>query len=373
MTRRKRIAIAGRGLIGTAAARHAALAGHEVTLVGPAEPEDWASHEGPFASHYDEGRITRKNDARAYYVGATAAAIARYPEIEAQSGIAFFTEAGALVAGGADYMARVAANRSRFAVASDLLDAPALAARFPFFRLPEDWTGAHEPRAAGHISPRRLVAAQTEAARRAGARVVEAEVIHVSPGRLRTRHTDFEAEEVIVATGGWTDALLGREATLTVRPRTVCLAEIGAAEAARLAAMPSTVVDTGNGAYLLPPIRYPDGRSWLKIGGDWVDGTLGSAAEINAWFRGGGAAQVRDRLAAQLSDLMPGLAWERLHMAPCVTSWTASGTPEIARLAPGLTVAAGGNGAAAKCSDELGRRAFAIAAGLAETEPGAAA
>ncbi|SIO12221.1 NAD(P)/FAD-dependent oxidoreductase [Vannielia litorea] len=368
MARRKRIAIAGRGLIGAAAARHAALAGHEVTLIGPSEPETWADHPGPFASHYDEGRITRANDSRAYYVEAAMASIARYAEIEAQSGISFFTEAGALLAGAAGYMGEVAANRTRFAVASDLLDAPALARRFPFFALPSDWTGLHEASGAGHISPRRLVAAQTEAARRAGARVIDAEVIHVAPGRLRTGHTDFEAEEIIVAAGGWTDALLGRAPTLLVRPRTVALAEIGQAEAARLAAMPSAVLDTENGAYILPPIRYPDGKLWLKIGGDWQDDRLTTQSEINAWFRAGGAAAVRDRLADQLRQFLPGLAWESLRMAPCVTSWTATGTPEIARLSAGLTLATGGNGASAKCSDELGRRATAIATGLAATE-----
>ena len=54
-----RIAIIGRGLIGSAAARHLAEAGHEVVLIGPGEPANYASHPGVFGSHYDEGRITR--------------------------------------------------------------------------------------------------------------------------------------------------------------------------------------------------------------------------------------------------------------------------------------------------------------------------
>ena len=45
------IAVIGRGLIGSAAARHLALAGHKVTMIGPVEPDDKATHNGIFGSH----------------------------------------------------------------------------------------------------------------------------------------------------------------------------------------------------------------------------------------------------------------------------------------------------------------------------------
>ena len=53
------IAVIGRGLIGSAAARHLAEAGHRVVLIGPDEPTDRRTSLGPFCSHPDEGRITR--------------------------------------------------------------------------------------------------------------------------------------------------------------------------------------------------------------------------------------------------------------------------------------------------------------------------
>lgn len=362
-----RVAVVGRGLIGSAAARHLAKAGHSVTLVGPDEPEGpWAAHGGAFSSHYDEGRITRINDRRRFFAQVSAASIARYGEIEAESGIAFFTESGALIAAGRGYMEEVDRAREGIDVTFDWLDDEGLARRFPFFRFPEGCLGAHEPARAGHISPRRLVAAQTAAARRHGARIVAAEATRIAPGRVETAAGMVEADEIVVAAGGWTDTLLGRATTLTVRPRTVALYEIGPAEAERLAAMPSLVWETPNGAYLLPPIRYPDGRLWLKIGGDPVDREVRTRDEINAWFREGGSAEVRDHLTAQITGLMPGLAFESVRMAPCVTTWTGTGVPEIARLGAGLTVAAGGNGGGAKCSDELGRRAALLAV---ETEP----
>lgn len=357
-----KVAVVGRGLIGSAAARHLAKAGHEVTLIGPDEPAgDWSAHGGPFASHYDEGRITRKNDRRAFFAEASVASIARYPEIAAEGGISFFTESGALIAAGADYMADVERNATALGLTYDRLDADGLGERFPFFRFASGTLGAHERQGAGHLSPRRLVAAQTEAARRHGAQILPAEATHVAPFRVEAGGRAIFAEAVIVAAGGWSDRLLGRPPTLTVRPRTTALFEIGPAEARRLAAMPSLVWETPNGAYVLPPIRYPDGRLWLKIGGDWVDLVVRTRAEIDAWFRGGGSAEVRDLLTEQIATLIPGLAFESVRMAPCVTTWTGSGIPEIARLGPGLALAAGGNGAGAKCSDELGRRAALIA------------
>ena len=56
------IAVIGRGLIGSAAARHLAEAGHRVVLIGPDEPVDRRTSPGPFCSHPDEGRKRCAND-----------------------------------------------------------------------------------------------------------------------------------------------------------------------------------------------------------------------------------------------------------------------------------------------------------------------
>lgn len=355
-----KVAVVGRGLIGSAAARHLAKAGHETLLIGPDEPQDWASHGGVFASHYDEGRITRKNDRRAFFARVSTASIARYAEIEAESGISFFTPCGALIAAGKGYMAEVDTASEGLGIHDERLEPDALARKFPFFHFPPEHHGAYEPAEAGHISPRRLVAAQCRAAERHGARIIPCEARSVDGARVVTAEGTHTCDEVLVAAGGWSDLILSRPPKLTVRPRTVALFEIGPSEAARLATMPSLVFESENGAYVLPPIRYPDGKLWLKIGGDPEDRECRTYEELNAWFRTGGDPHVADYLTRQISALIPGLRYEQVRMAACVTSWTETGLPEIRRLGPGLSVATGGNGAGAKCSDELGRLASEV-------------
>ncbi|MGR3512514.1 MAG: NAD(P)/FAD-dependent oxidoreductase [Paracoccaceae bacterium] len=357
-----KIAVVGAGLIGSAAARHLAKAGHDVTLIGPGEPADFSTHPGSFASHYDEGRITRMNDRKPFFARASVASIRRYGEIEAESGIPFFTPCGALMAGSDTAMAAIEAATDGLDVVCDHLDPGALDDRFPYLSLPDGYSGKYEPSDAGHISPRNLVAAQQEAARRHGAKRLSEEARDVSAGRVTTESETLHADEVIVAAGGWTDDLLGRQA-LDVYARTVALHEIGAAEAERLKTMPSLVMESHDDIYILPPLRYPDGKLWLKLGGDPTDDLLEDKAAINDWYRSGGNAERGDYLTERIKGIIPGLAFEDRYHKPCVTTWSKDRLPDIRRLAPGLIVAAAGNGAGAKCSDELGRMAAAVATG----------
>ena len=358
------IAVIGRGLWGAAAARHLAMAGEDVTLIGPPEPRNKRSHAGVFGSHYDEGRITRKNALDEYWVGVSTAAIDRYSEIERQSGIRFYTETGAVMAGGEGFMARVDVGRLKHNVPCDVLDHQELAQRFPFFRFPAHFTGYHEPTRAGHVSPRNLVAAQTKAAQTFNAKLVEETVTgldergdHVEVTTLQGRH---RFDHVLVAAGYNTDTVLARPPKLDVYARTVAFFEVSEAEAARLSAMPTLVYDTPEDPYLLPPIRYPDGKLYIKLGGDPEDVPLVTETDIRDWFQAGGNAQVRDHLHAMIRTLMPELDILAVSMEACVTSWTQDRLPEIARLSDRLVVCTGGNGAGAKCSDEIGRRGAAL-------------
>lgn len=373
-----RIAVIGRGLIGSAAARHLARAGHTVTLIGPDEPEQKATHQGVFASHYDEGRITRGLDPAPFWSRVSRASIARYREIEAASGIRFYAERGVVMAGpeASAPMERIAKVAAHDGTPHDRLDDAALADRFGYFSFPAGTTAFHQTQQAGFISPRRLVAAQGVAATRAGAHLLrdraEAVETHAQGVTIRTQAGEIRADRALIAAGGYTNTLLTEALPLTVMARTVALFQVDEGAATHLAAMPPLIYlhAHGDGPYLLPPIRYPDGRLYLKMGGDPVDRALGSGAEISDWFRSGGDPQVAASLEAQLRDRMPDLAIQNVSHMACVTTFTPEDEARIERVSDRVGVATAGCGRGAKCSDELGRLgACLITDGMLEDTP----
>jgi sarcosine oxidase len=365
------IAVIGAGMIGAAAARHLAQAGHEVALIGPPEPQDKSSHQGVFGSHYDEGRITRALDPWPFWSRVSRASIARYAAIEAQSGIRFFHPTGTVMAGAKDspYIRRLCDVQQDQQLACDRLEGATLVARLPFFRFDEGTLALHETQGAGHINPRALVRAQIRLAEMAGARHLPETVLGLDDSatgvHIRTDHGDVMADQVLVAAGGFANMILPEPLPLTVYARTVVMLELDAAEAARLAAMPSLIwlEPDGNDPYLLPPIRYPDGRIYLKMGGDVVDVVLRDTQEITDWFRSGGNPAVGRMLESQVRARMPGLRVQSTHVQPCVTTFTPQNIPALERLGSRLSVAVGGCGRAAKCSDELGRLGAELALG----------
>lgn len=364
-------AVVGRGLTGAAAARHLAEQVGGVILIGPDEPTDRARHDGVFASHYDEGRITRTIDPDENWARFANRSIARYRDTEARSGISFFAERGCLISGlktgrSLHYMTDIREAAERLGIAYDRLDDAGLEARFPYFRFPSGSDAVFEPRGAGHVSPRNLVAAQTRLAELAGASVLRQRVdaIRQKDGHAEIVTADgatVTAAKVLVAAGGFTNrpGLLPEPLDLKVYGRTVTFFEVDEAEAARLAAMPSLIFEPEDimlGVYMLPAIRYPNGRYYLKIGGDTVDIPLETEADVRNWFKTPGDADAREHLIRNMGDLVPGLAIRGVHTESCVTSYTPTGYPAIGWTAsPSVAVMAGGCGAAAKSSDEIGR------------------
>jgi sarcosine oxidase len=153
---------------------------------------------------------------------------------------------------------------------------------------------------------------------------------------------------------------------MRVYQRTVAFAEVSEAEAARLSDMPSLIwVPEGDPTdrYLLPPIRYADGRLYIKIGGELTSPEAIDGAALNAWFKTSGGAEAGASLLADLVALMPDLRIERTATAPCAVTFTRTDYPYIARLDDRVTLLTGGNGSAAKCADELGRLGSVAALG----------
>lgn len=358
-----KLAVIGRGLIGSAAARHLSKMGHAVALIGPDEPADFSRHGGVFGSHYDEGRITRSFDPEPFWRQMNSAAISRYGEISAESGVEFYREVGALHVGDGQTtdVASVGKTCAEDGIRCEAYGDTGLAERFPFLRSTRGMQGYFEPRNAGYISPRRLVRAQTIAAERSGARIIDEPALGISESgsgvTIRTRSGSVEAERVLVAAGGHTQSLLGRSLGFTVYARTAALFRLGAAEVQRLAGMPSMrcLGPRGENPYILPPILYPDGQTWLKLGGDPVDLPLESEADIKDWFRSGGSIHVADGLQRQILERIRDLNFEERRVVPCMTTFGKTSLPCIGPLSERVAVAFGCYGKSAKCSDELGR------------------
>lgn len=356
--------------MGAAAARYLALQGEGVAVIGPDEPTDWSNHHGVFASHYDEARITRTIDSDPIWARLANRSIARYGEIAAESGIDFYSEVGCLIVGpkrgGQDpYVGQVEAAARELGVAVEMLSDAALKSRFRYFDFGSDCEGVYEEKNAGYVNPRRLVGAQSLLAEKAGARVIRRTAVSVrEEGGLAIVTTDdgavYTAERVLVAAGGFSinENLVPRPLDLKVYGRTVAFFEIPDEDLAAYSGMPSLIHqpdDPTDHIYLLPPVRYPDGKTYLKIGGDPDDLQLETEPEIRAWFRRGGRLTTRDHLRRIISDLVPTLADAPLSMAACVTSFTPENYPAIGFASDRIAVLTGGCGAAAKSSDEIGR------------------
>jgi sarcosine oxidase len=371
MTDRVDFAVLGGGMMGAPCARYLAEAGHSVALVAAPEPAPGAP--GPFGSHFDAARITRRVASDPDWSLASRRSIARYRDLEARSGRTIFRETGALMAGPEDGPL-TGFTRGFLACARGLDDPPEVldpdaVRERTGLALPEGSRATLETRAAGWLDPRAMRAAQQALARAAGAR------LHAAPATARegtevtlADGTRLSAGHVVVATGphAASDGLLPGRPKMTVWARTVAFARLTEAEGTRLAALPSAIwVPDGwdHDLYMLPPVRYPDGNLYLKIGGQKDGPTIGSGEEMAAWFHGPGDAEVGARLMAEMRRVLPGLAVEAERTGPCAVVWSETGFPYIDAAGPGVTVVCGGNGAAAKCGDELGRLGALVAMG----------
>lgn len=358
------VVVVGGGLIGSAASRHLTEAGHNVVVVASTEPADWARHDGPFASHYDSGRITRIMSADPVWAELAARSAARYRDIEQRSGISFYTPCG-LAWLGTDIATAVnnAAARggeARMVTADFMLATTGI-------RIPDidGMTCAIERAPAGVVDPRQMAAAQLKLAEMAGATVIR----HAATGVQATGHGvsvtgafgSIRADRALVATGAYSADSVGVDLGLDRQLRTTVRIDMGPAPD-----MPSVIADQVEHAYMNdmysnPPVRYPDGSLLFKIGCEIIDPPRAeSAADITRWFHSNGDPEEAAALVATTRQIFPGAAVRSWHAVPCVITRTRSKYPSIGWVGDNVAVAVGGNGSSAKSSDELGRLASTL-------------
>jgi sarcosine oxidase len=365
------VAVIGRGLIGSAAARHLVEGGLSVALIGPSEPQDRLTSPGPFSSHGDEGRITRIAGRTMVWSELAARSIARYREIERRSEVPFHTSRGLVVSVPEvdDWIDAGLINGSNIRKVSG-----AQVEANTGLRVSGSHPIAFEGPPAGWINPRRLVMAQTRLTEVAGGTVVDDVATSIEPVgqiyEIRGRAGSIRAGRVLVATGAFGRDLLGVELDVQRRPRTVLLAEME--ERSKLPAL--ILADPADHrlveVYLVPPVRYPDGRTFLKIGGTLrTDPRLPGETDLLDWFHSDGDRVEAEALENSLRALLPGTELGLLSTFPCVVTGTPSGHPYLGWVDEGIAVAIGGNGSAAKSSDELGRLAASLFSPDGWTDP----
>ncbi|MFT7647899.1 MAG: sarcosine oxidase [Candidatus Poriferisodalaceae bacterium] len=371
-------------MIGASAARHLAEHGASVAVVGPTAPGGRYG-DGPFSSHHDEGRITRVTARDAVWATLAARSMARYGDIERRSGIHFHRGAG-LVSDTpfSETSARIAQG---LGAPAELVSRAAVLARFGI-ALPGDQDGqvVWEPGPAGLVNPRSLVAAQTALAGLAGANVVDGQVQTIESvvggWRVSGPWGQTTGRRLLLATGAYGTAMggLSDNIALVRRLRTILIAELEDTTPSG-AALPSLILDNPvhpslDGIYWVPPVRYPDGRVCLKIGGDSVPAVTSDPSGFAEWFASEGDPNEAAALAATLEALLPGSDLRSVTTRPCVVTYSESGLPIVDNVPLGpaghiATVALAGCGAAAKSCDEIGRLAASTALGADIGAPGA--
>ncbi len=366
--------VIGKGLIGAAAARYLSAHSSATAVIGPDEPQDWSSHSGVFASHYDQGRITRQLAPDPVWAALAQRSIAQYHEIEARSGVNFYMPGPVLYVAPQQridvQLAPLTAAAKQNNLPVKLLSAAEITAVYPELQFPLDSVALLEPPPAGAINPRALIQAQLAIAARQGAAILRETVTRVEPAAAgvvvhSANGGVYRAQRVLVAAGAFSNCfdLLPRPLDLRIKTETIILAELSPGEAARLKKMPVIIYDITSpvltGIYLLPPLRYPNGRIYLKMGCDTTADQWPAALEaMRAWMIAGDSDVLLPAMRTALQNMLPGLSARAYKTSRCLVTYTRHRRPYIDAIIPDqLVVAAGGNGSGAKSSDAIGKLA----------------
>ncbi|GFT31241.1 monomeric sarcosine oxidase [Nephila pilipes] len=369
------LCVIGGGMFGSSAARYAsANVALKVCLIGPNEPtpEEFVTRE-IFGAHYDEARITRVLDDTPACQVLSKNSIESYKELKKLSGIDFHSPVGCIFMGPKDgaFMLKYLENSAIHNVpVVDLSDRETFEKRFPFLKLNYNECVLLDDNGGGHISPRKFVSAQKKVAYMQGCDIIDsvvcsAEILKDGIHEVRTESKGIiKAKRLLIATGAFAnlkefDVL--KPLVLKRCKTTAVMLKITENEALRLSSMPAVIkrgCKTDLGAYILPPVKYPDGNYYMKIGGsfDYETGEeLKTLDDLRKWYLSDGDERMTDILVNFINELIPGLKFTDLSRMTCVTCCTPSGLPYVDRVSPTVTVAVSGNGKGAKFSDEIGK------------------
>ena len=362
--------IIGKGLIGSATAKHLSLTERNLAIIGPDEPSD-PEQALVFASHYDSGRVQRligHNDAMTRL---NLLSVNHYPWLEAESGIKFHRGAGCLYVnpdGLDDYLKEAPAKAKQFGIkASFYNNGKELADGFPEFKFPTTSAGMLESSPSGYINPLLLIKAQLSVFEKNGGSVFRDTVTALKfvNGRaeVTTLTNKYQAKKIILAAGAFSNflGLLEQRLDLTTKSEVVVLARVSKEEALRLVALTSLLYEIDapdfEGIYSIQPIQYPDGNFYLKMGCNLPEDIFfgSEVKEVQHWFRSGDSDRHLTKMKEALMTFMPNLKIEGCLSKRCILPRTKKHeNPYIGQVHERLYVTAG-NGWSAMCSDGAGK------------------
>lgn len=368
------VAVVGAGPIGSATARHLADRGVSVLVVGPDEPATFEDHQGVWAGYYDQGRLAHVLEVPLVTSLLATRSLRRFAELRERSGVEFTSPTQSLSvlpdvadgAPGAEWFDRdrLLRNAEDLGVSVSALSEDDLRSDYPRLSFAPGHVGVVQ-RDAHILNPRELVRAELAVAVAAGATLVRDEVASLDrqgdDAVLTGRSGEvWRADRVVMATGAATNmtGLLPRPLQMQTFGATVVLVEVDDPSAVDMPAMMYLkFVDgrLGFGGIVMSPLRYPDGKWYIKVSGNSLLGNpLATADEIATWVRTGGRQEDIDDTMALLAELMPGQEFGPAHTRPCLVCETPSGLPVIDRVDDRTVIAIEGE-RGAMAADEIGR------------------
>ena len=365
--------VIGKGLMGAAAARYLSQVSNNVAVIGPDEPANPATHTGIYGAHYDQARIiSQLINREPIWAAFSHTTLTQMTHLEAALGESIYQPVGTVSvkpeAPTAEHLQQIDMHAARFGADYRVLDHAAQQATFPMLNFPANCTMLWEKAPAGYLNPRKLLAGQLAAAQQNHATIIRsiATAVHAKADHVEV-HTQegtvYQAQRVLIATGAFSNCfeLFARPLALRLKGEYVVMGEVPTQEVQRLGPMPTISYqiesDTLADLYMFPPVQYPNGKYYIKLGANTTaDCYVETLEEINAWYRTGNSdamlAVMRDTVCTLVPDLQAA-AWQTNR---CVITRTAHAKPYIDIVQPGRIYAAvGGNGTSAQASDGIGQ------------------
>ncbi|XP_042912375.1 uncharacterized protein [Parasteatoda tepidariorum] len=328
-----------------------------------------------FSSHYDEGRIVSGDPTNHNLNVLLEESVQKFHVLEEEYGKKLFNNTGCLYLYSCEDESALKILSEINSGESQLLDISSkslFSKEFPYMKF-DSYKYAFFDTTSGHVSPREIIKAEKLVAEKNGCHIIDdivkdiKEVDHQLIEIITESQRLIRTNKLLICAGAFTNFIpifASRELNITVNKETYILIRISKEEAGRLSTMPTMDVFFESceeqphlyGAYILPPIKYPDGKYYLKIGhkGSIVNSELKNLKEIKNWYNCSGEKYISEHYSKIIQDLFPDLKFEEMLPKTCVTCSNPSELPYIDNISPNIIVAAVGNGSGVMMCEEIG-------------------